>query len=150
MNTLGDPAEFAVANEAEEEALDGDWAAGKLARLRDPLLAFVDRHRGEILGRARDNDLAALLQVTMELIRELRTIDLRSENRDQLQEIEKEVWYRGEEGNHDVQAIQADWAQRYGPGWRRWRMLQYLYAADRIAPDLIRRLQGRPIAGSEG
>jgi len=141
MSSMGDAAEFVVANEAEEEALEREWAAERLARLRDPLLAFVDRHRAEILGRAQGNDLAALLQVTLQLIRELRTIDLRSENRDQLQEIEKEVWYRGEEGNHDVPAIQADWARRYGPGWRRWRMLQYLYVADRIAPDLIRRLQ---------
>ncbi len=141
MSTLDDPAQYVVANEAEEEALDREWDTQKLARLRDPLLAFVDRHRDEILRRAQGNDLAALLQVTLQLIRELRVIDLRAENRDQLQEIEREVWYRREEGNNDVPAIQADWARRYGPGWRRWRMLQYLYVADRIAPDLIRRLQ---------
>ncbi len=141
MSTQGDPTEFVVANEAEEAALEREWAGEALTRLRGPLLAFVERHRGEILRRARGNDMAALLQVTLQLIRELRTVDLRAENRDQLQEIEKEVWYRGEEGNHDVRAIQADWARRYGPGWRRWRLLQYLFVADRIAPDMIRRLQ---------
>ncbi len=141
MSTQGNSTEFEIANEAEEAALEREWAGQRLARLREPLLGFVDRHRGEILGRAQGNDMIALLQVTLQLIRELRSVDLRSENRDQLHEIEKEVWYRGEEGNHDVRAIQADWARRYGPGWRRWRMLQYLFVTDRIAPDLIRRLQ---------
>lgn len=141
MSSHVNPSELEIANEAEEEALEREWAEGKLARLREPLLAFVDRHRSELLRRAQGNDLAALLHVTLQLIRELRTVDLRSENRDQLHEIEKEVWYRGEEGNHEVRAIQADWARRYGPGWRRWRMLQYLFVADHISPDLIRRLQ---------
>ncbi len=141
MSTQGDSADFVVANEAEEAALEREWAGEKLTRLRGPLLAFVERHRDEILRRAQGNGMAALLQVTLQLMRELRTIDLHAENRDQLHEIEKEVWYRGEEGNHDVKAIQADWARRYGPGWRRWRMLQYLFVADRIAPDVIRRLQ---------
>ncbi len=131
---------YEVANDAELAALEKEWRDGTLSAMREPLLAFVARYRERILRRAASRDAAALLQATTNMIREARVIDLASENRDQKKEISKEVWIQGEKGNYDRTSIELDWTSRWAGDWRRWRILEYVYLAERIAPEVIRTL----------
>ncbi len=140
MTAQGNASRYQVANDAELGALYREWRDGTLIQFREPLLSFVARDRERILARARGNGPDALVEATAEMIRDARVVDLASENRDQRHEMGKEVWIQGEKGNHDVQAIEMDWTHRWAGDWRRWRILEYVFLAERIAPEVIRTL----------
>ena len=58
------------------------------------------------------------------------------ELKDQKREIENELWYRGEEGNGNRSGIQLEWTARHAAEWRRWRIKEYLFVADRCACEI--------------
>jgi hypothetical protein len=128
-------------NEAELQALEHYWRSGQLQSRSDCVINFVERHRDEILRLAvecRDPD--ALITATQRLICEYRSIDLPAELRDQMREIQNEVWYRGEKGDYDSARIQREWAERHAHNWRRWRIIEYLYVTCHQADVVVARL----------
>jgi len=136
--------------EAERFALELRWYEGRMLRYAEWLTAFADRHREEILmaaGAAADS--AVLLAATKRLIAECGSMHLAGELKDQRREIENELWYRGERGEHDRAGIQQDWTARHAAAWRRWRIQEYLFIADRCACQVVALLQSPTISSAE-
>ena len=128
--------------EAERFALELRWYKGHMLPYAEWLMAFVERHRDEILlGAGGADDPAALLDATRRLIAQRGSIDMVAEVKDQRREIENELWYRGEKGEHNRAGIQQDWTMRHAAAWRRWRIQEYLFIADRCASEVVALLQ---------
>ena len=142
MTDTDDLADASVENEAAIEALEASWANGTLRPHVERLLTFVERNREEILQSCVNvGDGLALLSATKHLIIRAGVVHPPSEMRDQVQEIQDEIWIRGERGDFDRQNIAHEWTSRHAANWRRWRLREYLFVADRCAPDVVARLR---------
>lgn len=127
------------------EAVDGSdehvahpWNAGLLRDHVDRVLAFVERNRYAILrvaGPARDHE--KLLAITKRLIVSAGAVHAPSEMRDQVREIQDEIWIRGERGDYDHVNIAHEWTSLHASNWRAWRVKEYLFVADRAANDIV-------------
>lgn len=126
---------------AEESAeLTRRWERGELQRHIERLLAFVEQEHAEILHQAGGRrDAASLVQATKHIIAQLRSVHVQSEMHDQLREIHNEIWFRGEEGEHDRERIKHEWATRHAANWRHWRIKEYMHVADRCAAEIMKR-----------
>ena len=74
-----------------------------------------------------------------------RSINPAGEIQEQLQEIEKEKWIRGEKTGHapDPYEVATDWARKYSPGWRSHRVTTIIYVFERDKDAYIRLLNGK-------
>jgi len=59
---------------------------------------------------------------------------------DQMEEISREIWIRGERGDYDRTKIALDWADEFGDSWRRWRLLKYTVVAVKCSMDIYQKL----------
>ena len=148
MNLENQPANFDSLDENELFALELLWYEGRMLPHSEWLMAFMDRHREEILRMAgAQRDPRALLAATKQLIVQRGSIDMGSELKDQKQEIQNELWYRGEKGEHDRVRIEQQWTAEHAAAWRRWRIKEYLFVADRcverIAAELLHTFESR-------
>lgn len=113
-------------------SLELRWYEGRMLRYVEWLLDFAERNREEILSAAGpEPDPRALLAETKRRITQLGSVHLPGELSDQRREMENELWYQGERGVHDRAAIQLQWCTRHAAAWRRWRIHEYLFVADR-------------------
>jgi hypothetical protein len=134
----------------ELDELKTEWESGRLAAIARDLVEFVRNHRLDILDY-REAHLKKLrgAQVTDDLairmyILQVRSISPQGEIRDQLKEIEQEVWYRGErgEGQMDRQQIAREWCMRHAPGWRDHRVMAIVFVLEKIKDQLLAILHG--------
>lgn len=131
-------APFEPTDDTEREALETSWASGKLQQHGARLLAFVQRNRDAILrGAGERRDADALLSATKQLILAAGVVHPSSEMRDQVQAIADEIWIRGERGEYDRTHIAHEWTSLHAANWRRWRLKEYVFVADRCAADLV-------------
>lgn len=145
-----DAFDYTVLSEPERLALELRWYEGRMLPYAEWVLAFVERHRAELLAAANGSgDPGVLLAATKALIIERGSVHMAAELKDQMREIENELWYRGEKGEYDRAGIQADWTTRYAVAWRRWRIREYLFVTDRCAGRVVRVLQPSPPAPHE-
>lgn len=137
--TSRDPlSEFALDNDAEIAEMQRRWENGHLPHYVTVLLPFVERHRTDILCIAGGaSDPGALLSGTKRLIMRWRVVHLCSEMKDQWHEMRNEIWIQGERGDYDVARIMHDWIAQHAANWRRWRVKEYLFVADRCASDIV-------------
>ena len=108
--------------EAERFGLELRWYEGGMLLYVERLISFVAQHREEIALAAAANDGASLLAATKRFIAQRGSIHLAAELKDQRQEIENELWYRGENGENCRRGISLDWTARHAAAWRRWRI----------------------------
>jgi len=131
---------------SELEELQKEWEAGRLGQVARDLIEFVRNHRADIL-EYRDRHLSKLrggagapddLALRMYIL-QVRSISPQGEIRDQLQEIEREIWYRGEHGSGQVdrQEIAREWCMRHAPGWRDHRVMAIVFVLERIRTELV-------------
>jgi hypothetical protein len=133
---------------SELEELRSDWDSGRLSDLARDLIEFVRSHRTDIL-EFRDRQLARLRGVPLTddlairmYILQIRSISPKGEIKDQLQEIEREIWYRGEHGSGvDRQEVAREWCLRHAPGWRDHRVMAIIFVFDRIKDQLLELLR---------
>jgi hypothetical protein len=138
MNHEHQPTHFESPDEKEMFALELRWYEGRMLPYSDWLMAFVDRHREEILRVAKaPRDPAALLAATKQLIVQRGSIHMGSELKDQKHEIQNELWYRGEKGEYDRVRIEQQWTAAHAAAWRSWRIKEYLFVADRCADRVV-------------
>lgn len=124
-------------------ALEQRWFEGKLLERIDRLMLFVENHRNEILSHAAAHrDVGALTEAVKTLILHKGSVHMPSELRDQMREIQAELWYRGERGETDHSRIKQEWTDRHASNWRRWRIKEYLFVADHCAAEIAERLLG--------
>lgn len=116
----------------ETSLLEELWSGGQLRAHVEALLRFATDRQAHLRDhmRATGLDPVAALQA---LIREEHTLDLRREMQDQIAEIEKEMWYRGEEGINDRERIIFNWMQQHASNWRKGRIAEYLFVAEKCA-----------------
>ncbi len=134
--------DFKALTEGEQFALELRWYQERMLPYVDWLMALVERRRDEILALANGSrEPAALLAATKSLIADCGTVHMAAELKDQMQEIERELWYRGEKGEHNRAGIKQEWTARHAASWRRWRVQEYLFVADRCAPRIVAVLQ---------
>lgn len=134
--------DFKALTEAEQFALELRWYQERMLPYVDWIMALVERRREEILALANgSHEPAALLAATKCLIADCGTMHMAAELKDQMQEIERELWYRGEKGEHNRAGIKQEWTTRHAASWRRWRVKEYLFVADRCASRIVAVLQ---------
>ena len=105
------------------------------------LAGFVERHREEIFREAGGaTESTALREAIKRLVFRRGSVAMASENRDQKAEMEKECWYRGQEGAHNRSDVKLKWADNYGREWRQWRVREYLFVIDRCEERLVAHL----------
>jgi hypothetical protein len=132
-------------NDAERFALELRWYQGHMLPYAEWLTAFVERHRDEILRATNGSgEPTALLVATKRLIAQCGSIHLAGELQAQKREIENELWFRGEKGEYNRAGIQLEWAARHAPAWRRWRIQEYLFVADRYSSQVVALLRATP------
>ena len=134
----------------EINELEADWNAGKLECLVRDLGQFIIANRREILeykqralGKLRKVPLSDDLAIRMYIL-QIRSISPQGEIRDQLVEIEREIWIRGEhtDGTVDRQQVAREWCQRHAPGWRDHRVMAIVYVFEKKKDDFVRLLRG--------
>ncbi len=117
--------------------LEDRWRCGLLNDRITCWKNFLYQHWDHIhlsLGPARDDFM--ILETTKSKLKALQFLDLKSENEDQTKAIQVEVWIRGERGEYDKNRIYQEWAKEHAPKWRRWRIQENLYVADKVLLDL--------------
>jgi len=123
---------------AEERAeLERRWSKDELHHRHEQVLAFARAQSAEILQLSNGHrDPAALAAAARLLIARLRSVHQPSEMRDQVREMHNEIWYCGQRGDYDHPRIKQDWTVRHAAGWRRWRIKEYLFLAERCASEI--------------
>lgn len=125
-------------NSPEERAeLEQRWSKGELRHRHEQVLAFARAQSSEILQLAGSSrEPAALAAAARQLIARLRSVHPPSEMRDQVREMHNEIWYRGQHGDYDHPRIKQEWTDRHASSWRRWRIKEYLFLAERGANEI--------------
>ncbi len=128
----------------EIHALEVRWYEGQMLPIVNRLLEFVAKHRDDILataGTAREP--AALVNATRQYITHRGSMHMASEVSDQIREIQNELWYRGERGDHDSNRIKNEWTAQHASAWRRWRIQEYLFVAEKCGEEVTTTLLGK-------
>jgi hypothetical protein len=127
-----------ILSDTELFALELRWYEGRMLLYAEWLFAFVDRHRADIsLLATGSREPVALVAATKRLIIQRGSLRMAAEMEDQIREIENELWYRGEKGEHDRAGIEAAWTLAHARAWRRWRICEYLFVVDRCASRIV-------------
>ena len=106
----------------EQQALEIRWYEGRMLPYVEWILEFAGKHREEILRTAGPGASAdQLVAVVKDLIVQRGTMHLAAELKDQMREMEKELWYSGEQDPRARAEIKQQWTTRHAAAWRRWR-----------------------------
>jgi hypothetical protein len=143
MNENDKFTEYEAANDEERRALELSWAEGRLQRHIELILAFLDRQREDILRLSGGSpEPPELLRTTKRMIIQMGTVHPQAEMQDQIRAIHDEIWIRGEKGDFNRERITEDWTSQHACAWRRWRIKEYLFVADRCVTPIAGRLLG--------
>jgi len=118
---------------------------GELNLTRKRLLDFVDRHQADILLRANDMDMDtddALIEATQQSILQIGAIHPPAEMGEQIREMHKEAWYRGEHGDLDQIRSQEEWKEKYAIQFREARIYEAFYVLEQAKDDVLELLKG--------
>jgi hypothetical protein len=139
--TVSTPPGLEPMNAGELIALEREWDDGLLLGHVECVLAFVAQEREAILLLADGCvDSRSVLTAVQRHIVHRGTVHPKSEMLDQITEMQRELWYCGERGDHDHARIKLDWTSKHACNWRRWRILQYVFVAERSAAQVVARL----------
>jgi hypothetical protein len=106
--------------------LNRDYCSGRFKQIEEDLEKFFRQNKdaikefklhelAKIKGLAASDELAAKLYLLKQ-----RSINPSIELKMELEEIEKEIWYRGEKEHQcvDPNAIACEWSKKHAAGWR--------------------------------
>lgn len=118
----------------EFDELKQEYASGRLDHIKRDLESFIKKNDLEIVRFVQN--LNSKMHHKISTDQGLRwylllsqTINTASESKDQIEEIQKEIWYRCEEGvKKPRDEIAKDWIAKHAAGWRDHRILQIIYA----------------------
>lgn len=129
------------------------WIKGRLKDVETDLDRFIRDHIEDIRAALRekasgtasrrhgyDRDLIDFC--VRSILRRSGTCNPRRDIQEQVNEIGKEIWYEGERRRAPVppdrcEEIAREWATRYAPRWREWRLLQLLYVWQKKADEYV-------------
>ena len=106
--------------------LNRDYSSGKFKQIeadlekffrdnKEAIKTFKDCELKRLNGVAASDELAAKL-----FLLKTRTVNPLSEVKLEVEEIEKEIWYRGEKEQHpvDPNKVALEWSKQHAAGWR--------------------------------
>ena len=121
----------------ELETLKKEFASGKYRVIEKDLETFLVKNAESIkkfkeqvsskLGRECSTEMAIKWYIL-----QIRSINPTDEIKSELDEIEKEIWYRAEQegGRIDRSKVAEEWCMRHAPGWRDHRVLSIIFVFD--------------------
>jgi hypothetical protein len=123
--------------------LETDYKAGKYRSVEQELETFVRKHKRSILECQKSfskRKPISLEQAIKLYILQIRSLNPSYEIRAQLEEIEREIWYRGEWSRHEVDRneIAREWCRRHAPGWRDHNVLAVIFVFDKNKDRYLR------------
>lgn len=122
----------------EMNALKQEFSEGKYHSIPADLEFFIEKNRTQI-RRFRDEVLARMpgVKPTDALalkwyVLQIRSINPVHEIREELTEIEQEIWIEGERTRRtpDRLKVVREWCARHAPGWRDHRVLAIVYVLE--------------------
>jgi hypothetical protein len=115
-----------------KKSLENKYNSGEFDKIKIYLFDWVENHRNEISANATSlTDKISLIESARRMIEKTGSIHLPSEMADQIKEINKEVWYRIEEGRTNKSRIKEDWTQEHSLRWREARRIELLFIFDK-------------------
>ncbi len=151
IDDAGYPAEEGVDNSVfyAREELDRKFADGDLSGLRRDLLNFIGRHAAQIREVAAELpegiDLeTGLIETARTFVEDHGVLQPARELAQQIQEINKEIWYQGEKepvGGADRRRISEEWTEKYSGQWRSARVQEISYVFDRSENAILELLK---------
>ncbi len=122
-----------------EESLAEKFENGGMEKIYNHLVGYIERNLSAFKNKCVDS--SNFPENCMELIESeisrKGSVHLPSEMADQIKEINKEIWYRGEDGVGDRQEIKDEWTQRYSRKWRKARRIEILYVLKRRRNEIL-------------
>ena len=120
--------------------------SGEFERLRQQLHSFILRHHDEIVEVIADVDQefpdidrrSNVLASIRAFVEANQGVSPAAEMGDQIKEINKEIWYRGEEGLKNRKEISQEWTRLYASRWRSARLQELLYLIDNESDSLMK------------
>ncbi|MCK5578916.1 MAG: hypothetical protein KAI63_05280 [Planctomycetes bacterium] len=131
------------------QELEQDFCAGKFKKIEKELELFITQHKKEInlfrdteLKKIKNTPVSDELAIKLFIMR-TRSINPIEEIKLELQEIEKEIWYRGEKANGQVDRdkICQEWCQSHAAGWRDHWVMSVLYVFERHKNKFVKLLK---------
>jgi hypothetical protein len=116
-----------------DESIREKFKSGQLESVRKHLFDFVIRHRDEL---THSNDDIAYDNL-FNMINKRGSVHLPSEMADQIKEINKEIWYRGEDGDLNRRDITENWTYSFSMKWRTARKMEILFLVKECRNELI-------------
>lgn len=123
----------------ELDRLREEFADGKYTSIPGDLEAFIEknrpgirRFRDEVLGRMPGVVPTDALAIKWYVL-QIRSINPVHEIKEELGEIEQEIWIQGEQNRRtpDRLKVAREWCARHAPGWRDHRVLAIIYVLER-------------------
>jgi len=134
------------------EAVEEKYRKGELRLTETRLIGFVERHREEILEIAYDDspepDDEILLDSVRLFILSKGTIHPPSEMADLICEINREVWYQGQNGIQDSRKVAEEWQEKYAAKWREARLFEAFVVLEHCSAAILGRLRGMAVSAS--
>lgn len=126
----------------EQQALEIRWYEGRMLAYVEWIHAFAEKHRGEILRIAGPDPSAdQLIAAVKQMIIQRGSMHMAAELKDQMREMEKELWYSGEQDERARREIKQRWTARHAAAWRRWRIKEYLFVVGLCREQLATQLR---------
>lgn len=122
-----------------------DFEQGKLKEIEHSLATFITKNRDNIL-RFKNHYLEKIhkKEVNDELaiklyIQQIRTINPQDDIKEQLEEIEREIWYTGErlKAPPNREEVAREWVKKYAPGWRFHKILTVIFVFEKFKDYFI-------------
>jgi hypothetical protein len=130
----------------EIEEIEKRYEAGLLESIKADLERFIMAHRAEIQAcrseeSSHGGEVSSSEAVKLFILRH-RTINAQREIREQLEEIQREKWFRGIDTGcaPDPEAVALEWARQHSAAWRQHRLTTILYVFEREKDRYLRLL----------
>ena len=125
-----------------QDVLERKLANGEFDRLKDDLKQFVLRHKVDIRQGVEELPLTVdrrmrIVETIRTCVEESKSVSPAAEMADQINEINNEIWYRGEEGITGRARISEEWTRRYAAQWRNARLQELLFLVQAMADELV-------------
>lgn len=129
--------------------LNQDYSSGKFKQIEADLESFFHKNKKAIQEfKSTKIDKLKGVDPTYELAAKLFLLKTRSVNplgeiKSEIEEIEKEIWYRGESSKQQVDrnAVAIEWSKKHAPGWRDKFTMTALYVFGRNKDKYVRIIQ---------
>lgn len=117
----------------EFDELVQEYGQGKLDPIKKDLESFIKKNDLEIQRFIQKVNSKLYYKISVDqgirwYLTLSQSINLATESKAQIEEIQREIWYRREEHSQKpVEEIAIDWIKKHAAGWRNHRALQIVY-----------------------